>query len=43
MKEQFIRLKDNYRIIKDCMGEYDPSNPENENENEILNLNIRDF
>ncbi|CAD8157548.1 unnamed protein product [Paramecium octaurelia] len=43
MKEQFIRLKDNYRIIKDCMGEYDPSNPENENENEILNLNIQDF
>ncbi|CAD8075713.1 unnamed protein product [Paramecium primaurelia] len=41
MKDQFIKLKDNYRIIKDCMGEYDPTNPDNEGG--ILNLNIRDF
>lgn len=24
LKEQFLKLKDNYRTIKDCMGAYDP-------------------
>ncbi|CAD8121515.1 unnamed protein product [Paramecium sonneborni] len=41
LKDNFIKLKDNYRIIKDCMGDYDPQ--DTDQDNEILNLNGRDF